>query len=60
VLLAFSLFMNAAKQGHAEAMYHLAKFPEFVSEPFHARGGRRLQPRPAGCQGVVEARSSDE
>jgi TPR repeat protein len=31
---AFSLFMKAADQGHVEAMYHLAKFPEFVSEPF--------------------------
>jgi uncharacterized protein len=31
---AFSLFLKAAEQGHAEAMYHLAKFPEFVSEPF--------------------------
>lgn len=33
---AFSLFMKAAEQGHAEAMYHLAKFPEFVSEPFRS------------------------
>ena len=31
---AFSLFMKAAEQGHAEAMYHLATFPEFLSEPF--------------------------
>jgi hypothetical protein len=31
---ACSLFLKAAEQGHAEAMYHLAKFPEFVSEPF--------------------------
>jgi len=31
---AFSLFMNAAEQGHAEAMYHLATLPEFLSEPF--------------------------
>lgn len=31
---AFSLFMKAAEQGHAEAMYHLAKFPEFLGEPF--------------------------
>ena len=31
---AFSLFMNAADHGHAEAMYRLATFPEFISEPF--------------------------
>src|SRR5437016_14612104 len=31
---AFSLFMKAAERGHAEAMYHLARFPEFLSEPF--------------------------
>jgi uncharacterized protein len=31
---AFSHFMKAAEQGHAEAMYHLATFPEFLSEPF--------------------------
>jgi TPR repeat protein len=31
---AFALFMAAVEQGHAEAMYHLAQFPEFVSEPF--------------------------
>jgi uncharacterized protein len=31
---AFSLFLKAAEQGHADAMYKLAKFPEFVSEPF--------------------------
>jgi uncharacterized protein len=31
---AFSLFMKAAEQGHAEAMYHLATFPEFVGESF--------------------------
>jgi uncharacterized protein len=31
---AFSLFLRAAEQGHADAMYHLAKFPEFISEPF--------------------------
>jgi uncharacterized protein len=31
---AFSLFMTAAEQGHPEAMYHLASFPEFLSEPF--------------------------
>ena len=31
---AFSLFMKAAEQGHAEAMYQLATFPEFLSEPF--------------------------
>jgi uncharacterized protein len=31
---AFSLFTKAAEQGHAEAMYELAKFPEFISEPF--------------------------
>jgi hypothetical protein len=31
---AFSLFQKAAELGHAEAMYHLAKFPEFLSEPF--------------------------
>jgi uncharacterized protein len=33
---AFSLFMKAAEQGHAEAMYRLATFPEFISEPFKA------------------------
>lgn len=31
---AFSLFTKAAEQGHVEAMYHLATFPEFLSEPF--------------------------
>ena len=31
---AFSLFMNAAEQGHADAIYHLATFPDFLSEPF--------------------------
>jgi hypothetical protein len=31
---AFSLFTKAAEQGHAEAMYEFAKFPEFISEPF--------------------------
>lgn len=31
---AFSLLMKAAEQGHAEAMYYLAIFPEFASEPF--------------------------
>jgi TPR repeat protein len=30
----FSLFLKAAEQGHGEAMYHLATFPEFVSESF--------------------------
>ena len=33
-LEAFSLFLEASEQGHAEAMYHLATFPEFLSEPF--------------------------
>lgn len=31
---AFSLFLEASEQGHAAAMYHLATFPEFLSEPF--------------------------
>ena len=31
---AFSLLLRAAEQGHAEAMYHLATFPEYLSEPF--------------------------
>jgi len=31
---AFSVFREAAEQGHPEAMYHLATFPEFLSEPF--------------------------
>ena len=31
---AFELFIKAAEQGHIEAMYHLATFPEFISEPF--------------------------
>ena len=31
---AFALFMQAAGQGHAEAMYQLATFPGFLSEPF--------------------------
>ena len=31
---AFSLFINAAEQGHPEAMYELATCPEFLSEPF--------------------------
>jgi hypothetical protein len=33
---AFSLFMKAAEQGHADAMYHLATFPQFLSEPFRS------------------------
>jgi uncharacterized protein len=31
---AFALFLAAAEQGHAEAMHHVAWFPEFVAEPF--------------------------
>ena len=31
---AFSLFMQAAEQGHAEAMCKVAQFPQFLSEPF--------------------------
>src|SRR5215471_5817769 len=31
---AFSLFMRAAHDGHVEAMYHLATFPDFTTEPF--------------------------
>jgi len=31
---AFSLFMRAAEQGHTAAMYRLATFPHFISEPF--------------------------
>jgi TPR repeat protein len=31
---AFSLFLNAAEDGHVEAMYHLATFPDFISERF--------------------------
>jgi TPR repeat protein len=33
---AFSLFMKAARDGHAEAMYHLATFPDVISEPFRS------------------------
>jgi TPR repeat protein len=33
---AFSLFMSAAQDGHVEAMYHLATFPDFTSEPFRS------------------------
>src|SRR5687767_9933211 len=33
---AFSLFMKAAQSGHVEAMYHLATFPDFISEPFRS------------------------
>ena len=33
---AFSLFMKAAHDGHVEAMYHLATFPDFISEPFRS------------------------
>lgn len=33
---AFSLFMKAAQDGHAEAMYHLATFPDFICEPFRS------------------------
>ena len=33
---AFSLFLKAARQDHPEAMYELATFPEFVSEPFES------------------------
>jgi uncharacterized protein len=31
---AFSLFLKAAEQGHAEAMYQVATFPDFPGEPF--------------------------
>src|SRR5688572_1877240 len=31
---AFACFQAAAGQGHSAAMYHLATFPEFVTEPF--------------------------
>jgi TPR repeat protein len=31
---AFSFFLEASEQGHAEAMYRLATLPEFLSEPF--------------------------
>src|SRR5688572_3933576 len=31
---AFGFFLKAAEQGHAEAMYHLSTFPQFLSEPF--------------------------
>jgi TPR repeat protein len=31
---AFSLLLKAAEQGHALAMYHVATFPMFLSEPF--------------------------
>lgn len=33
---AFSLFMKAAQGGQVEAMYHLATFPDFISEPFRS------------------------
>ncbi len=33
---AFSLFVKAADQGHVEAMYHVATFPAFLSEPFRS------------------------
>lgn len=33
---AFSLFMKAAEDGHAEAMYRLATFPDFISEQFRS------------------------
>ena len=33
---AFSLFMKAAEDGHVDAMYHLATFPDFISEPFRS------------------------
>jgi TPR repeat protein len=33
---AFSLFMKAAQDGHVEAMYHLATFPDFITEPFRS------------------------
>jgi len=33
---AFSLFMKAAQSGHVDAMYHLATFPDFISEPFRS------------------------
>jgi len=33
---AFSSFMNAAQDGHVEAMYHLATFPDFISESFRS------------------------
>ena len=33
---AFSLFVKAAQDGHVEAMYHLATFPDFISEPFRS------------------------
>jgi TPR repeat protein len=46
---AFSLFLKAAEQGHAEAMYHLATFPEFLSEPFKSRC--RTKKPGSGCCG---------
>jgi TPR repeat protein len=33
---AFSLFMKAAQDGHVEAMYQLATFPDFIAEPFRS------------------------
>jgi uncharacterized protein len=33
---AFSLFREAAEQGHPDAMYHLATLPVFLSEPFES------------------------
>jgi TPR repeat protein len=33
---AYLLFMMAAKADHVEAMYRLATFPDFVSEPFRS------------------------
>lgn len=46
---AFSLFMNAAEQGHAEAMYHLATFPEFVAEPFKSPLSEQEAVATEGC-----------
>lgn len=40
---AFSLFKKAADDGHAEAMYHLATFPELAS-----RSSRRCRTRKLG------------
>lgn len=31
---AFSWFLQAARRGHVDAMYEVATFPEFISEPF--------------------------
>lgn len=52
---AFSWFRAAADRGHGDAMYRLARFPEFLSEPFKSplsdreRWGWLIRAAESGC-----------